>query len=71
VKFVIFDETQKKFFEIVLSNENYQRLTIKPGLWFAFQGLDKNINLVLNIADIEHNAEEVIDKNLKEIVYEW
>ena len=71
VKFVIFDEILNAFYEFILSPDNYRRLTIKPGLWFAFQGKGKDTNLVLNIADIEHNQSEVISKGLKEINYEW
>ena len=36
------------FFSVVLSPENYHRLTIKPKLWVAFKGLAK-INMLLNI----------------------
>lgn len=43
---------------IILGIENYQRLTIPPGIWMAFRGLSKNLNMLLNIADIEHNKNE-------------
>ena len=71
IKFVVFNEKSNNFFEIVLSIENYQRLTVKPGLWFAFQGLEKNCNLVLNIANIEHEPTESENKNLEDINYNW
>ena len=35
--------------------KNYARLTVPPGLWVAFQGLSKQKNIALNIADIFHN----------------
>ena len=28
-------------------------------LWFAFQGLSKNSNMLLNIANIEHGSDKV------------
>lgn len=71
IKFVIFNEETNEFFDVILSLENYQRLTITPGLWFAFQGLGKGSNMVLNIANIEHDPNEVVSKDLKEINYEW
>ena len=40
---------------------NYQRLTIPPGYWVAFQGLTTDTNLVLNIASLEHNPAEAVN----------
>jgi dTDP-4-dehydrorhamnose 3,5-epimerase len=36
IKIVVFN--QKKYYEIILSKDNYHRLTIRPGLWVSFQG---------------------------------
>lgn len=44
---------------VELSNENYQRLTVPPGIWFAFQGIKPGLNLLLNMADLEHDPAEV------------
>ena len=70
IEFVIYNEDTKKFFNVVLSQENYQRLTVKPGLWMAFRGLEKN-NMLLNLASIEHDPNEAINIDIKEINYEW
>jgi len=70
IEFVIFDENLKKFFNVKLSQDNYQRLTVKPNLWMAFKGLEDN-NMLLNLASIEHNPAESININLNEISYEW
>lgn len=70
IKFVAYDEQIKKFFSVKLSQNNYQRLTIKPGLWLAFKGL-ADFNMLLNIANIEHNTNETESKNLEEFKYEW
>ena len=70
VKFVIFDEKVNRFLTFTLSQKNYQRLTIPPNLWLAFKGLDE-VNMVLNIASIEHDASECINCDIKEIPYEW
>lgn len=75
VKFVIFDKrenskTKNQFFEIIINHENYCRLTLKPDLWFAFQGLDEH-NLILNIASIEHSPAESKNAELDFLNYNW
>lgn len=70
IKFVAYDEKIKKFFSVKLSQNNYQRLTIKPGLWLAFKGL-ADFNMLLNIANVEHDTNETESKNLEEFKYEW
>lgn len=44
--------------DITLGGDNYQRLTLPPGLWFGFQGVDAGLNLMLNLASIEHEPAE-------------
>jgi dTDP-4-dehydrorhamnose 3,5-epimerase len=64
IRFVIYDDrptstTMGKYFSINLSPiENYQRLTIQPGLWVAFEGLALGESLLLNIASIKHDPQE-------------
>jgi len=45
-------------------------LTISPNLWVAFRGVGE-YNLVINIADLEHNPDEAENISLEEIQYEW
>ena len=70
IKFVIYDEISLNFFSIKLSQKNYQRLTIKPGLWMSFQGFDQT-NILLNFANIEHDPNESISLDLDKINYDW
>ncbi len=70
IKFVVYDEETKEFFSVKLSQNNYQRLTVKPNLWMAFQGVGE-YNMLLNLASIEHNPNEAINIDLSEINYEW
>ena len=63
IKFVLYDDRQDSttfgtIQEIVISPENYQRLTVPPGIWMAFQGLGNAENILLNIASIEHDPLE-------------
>ena len=76
VKFVVFDKrsgspTFNMFNEFDISPENYYRLTIPPGVWFGFKGLDPGLNLVLNVANIPHDPEEVEHNEIPHIKYDW
>lgn len=70
IEFVVFDEQNRGFFSVILSQDNYQRLTIKPGYWLAFRGIC-DTNMLLNLASMEHNTDEVISVDLNKILYEW
>jgi dTDP-4-dehydrorhamnose 3,5-epimerase len=77
IRFVIFDDregssTKNNFFDVTLSENNYQRITIPPGVWIAFRGVGSKYNLLLNLANLEHNPTEVERKeNLSEITFKW
>ena len=76
VTFVIYDKRESsrskgKFFKVTLSQANYQRLTVPPGLWLAFKGKSNDINLILNIADMEHNPDELEKLDLDKISYNF
>jgi dTDP-4-dehydrorhamnose 3,5-epimerase len=75
VKFVLFDDRNKEdknvFREIILSRENYYRLTVPPMIWFGFQGIHCGESIVLNIADIKHHDDPVDRKNQQDFDYDW
>lgn len=72
VKFIVYDEDNNLFEEIVLSPEdNYQRLTLAPGLWMAFQGLSDGISTILDIIPDPHDPVEADNKDLSEINYDF
>ena len=76
VTFVIYDDREgsksnDRLFTVGLSPFNYQRLTIPPGLWMAFKGNGKNINLILNVANMEHNPNEIDRLDLNQIDFNW
>lgn len=63
IKFIFFDDrkesnTYQQFYEVELSVENYQRLTVQPGIWMAFKGEGEDLNLLLNISSIPHDPKE-------------
>lgn len=75
VKFVIYDDregssTQGQFKEIILSpDENYQRLTVAPGLWMAFYGEAEGISTLMDIIPEPHDPSEASRKELDDIKY--
>jgi dTDP-4-dehydrorhamnose 3,5-epimerase len=72
VKFVFFyDENPNNFHVEEIGKDIYKRLTISPGIWFGFQGLQKSGSLIMNIADIEHDPNEVIKKPLNSFNFDW
>jgi dTDP-4-dehydrorhamnose 3,5-epimerase len=76
VRFILLDNrkdspTYGNFQEVILSRENYNRLTVPPMIWLGFQGLDEKDSLLLNIANIPHNPNEMIHKKLNEIDFDW
>lgn len=76
IKFVLFDDrldstTCGQFFSIHLSRNNYQRLTVPPLVWMGVQGVSEDLNMLLNIASIPHDPEEVDQCDFQEIKYLW
>jgi len=74
VKFVILDDRMQdkpELQEVIISMENYCRITIPPMVWLGFQGLSKGNSVLLNIADMEHDPEEVDRKTITQIDYDW
>jgi len=74
IKFVLFDdrvESIKKFQEVIISLDNYYRLTVPPMVWMGFQGLSSKGSIVLNVANIVHSDDEVDRKKINEINYDW
>ena len=72
VTFVIYDDHEEgTFFKVILSPSNYNRLTVPPGLWMGFKGSGRNKNLILNIASIDHDSNEIDRLDLSQIDYDW
>jgi dTDP-4-dehydrorhamnose 3,5-epimerase len=76
IRFILYDETRSQnncsnFQEVVLSPQNYSRLTVPPNIWVAFQGLACGQSLLLNLANIPHDPLESDTKKLNEIDCDW
>lgn len=74
IRFVMHDDrpespTQGQTLAVEIGPDNYQRLTVSPGIWMAFEGLNDGLNLVLNLADMEHDPQEVERADLDKFQY--
>ena len=54
-----------------IGEERYARLTVPPGIWFGFQGIASGRSLLMNLADMAHDPDEVLRKKTSEIIYNW
>ena len=52
--------------QIQLGPANYCRLTVAPGHWVAFKGIDEGGSLLMNFADLEHDPSEAVNCDLEE-----
>ncbi len=70
IEIVAYNEDTKEFFNVKLSQSNYQRFTVGPNIWIAFRGIGE-YNTLLNLASIEHDPSESITQEISEINYVW
>lgn len=71
VKFVFCLDGADAFRVEEIGVDRYARITVPPGIWFGFQGLAAPQSLVLNIANIPHDPNEVERLKLSDIKYDW
>ncbi len=70
--FVFHSTEQKDEFRIEKIGDNcYSRLTVPPGIWFGFKGMGTRSSLLMNVADIEHDPNEVLRKSAYEFNFDW
>ena len=74
VKFYLFDDridvaSFGSFNYLELGRSNYQRLTIPPGIFVAFKGLEETENMLINVADITHDPDEAVNKPLDDQLF--
>ena len=75
IRFVIHNSDKRELTsdiceEYIIGNSNYKLLTIPPGFWVAFQGLESK-NMLHNIIDSEHDPQEADNRDLSHFKYEW
>ena len=75
IRFVIYDNRNAKkdtpeFFDVTINRDNYMRLTIPPGVWVCFKGLEES-NLLMNIIAEEHDMAESDNIPLEDINFSF
>ena len=72
VSFVFHIKDQEKYFRTEnIGEERYTRLTVPPGIWFGFQGKASGKSLLMNVADLKHDPDEVFHKPASDFSYKW
>ena len=78
IKLVLYDDrknskTRGNIQEIILSNKNHFLISIPPLIWNGFCSADKNIAVLANCSDIQHDKKEIkrIPFNDPYIPYNW
>lgn len=67
----VFIDSQGDIFQLTAGEKFYVRLTVPPGIWFAFRGLATPYSVVVNIADITHSPSEIERKSLSDMNFNW
>lgn len=78
IKFVLYDDrnnssTKKEVQELFISTENYQLVTVPPGIWNGFKGIGTETSIIANCSTVPHTQKEIIRKeyNDNSIPYDW
>lgn len=67
----VFKDIFENFREEIIGESNPRRLSVPPGLWFGFKGINSKESIILNISNIIHDDREVEKKEINEINYDW
>lgn len=71
VKFVFFINKLKKFKTIIVGEKNYKMISVPPRIWFGFKGVAKHKSLIINLASLPHNKNEILRKKKEDIKFNW
>jgi dTDP-4-dehydrorhamnose 3,5-epimerase len=78
VKLVLYDDrtgspTCSQLEEVFLGQDNYQLVTVPPGIWNGFKGYGTTEAIVCNCATIVHDPDEIerLDPFSPRIPYDW
>ena len=61
----------EKYHSETIGENRYVRITVPPGIWFGFQGVDASSSLVLNMASIQHDPTEVERMAFSDVQFNW
>ena len=66
VEFTFVTDDFQNYKKFILGEKNYGLLSIPPGIWFSFKGIDEGKNIILNLSNFEHDSSEVEKINLED-----
>ena len=67
---ICFPDDQGNIFNYTAGERSYVP-HVPPGIWFGFKGLASPYSLLMNIADIAHDPQEIERKVDLHIDYDW
>ena len=78
IKFVLYDDrisssTRGQVEELFISPENYQLVTVPPGIWNGFKCVGEKSAIVANCATLPHDPDEIERRPPDDpsIPYDW
>jgi len=71
VRFVFFDLNSNIFTDKIIGENNYKLIIIPPRIWFGFQGLGENKNLIASFSDHIFDENEIYRKDISDFNYDW
>lgn len=71
IRFVFCSGELHKFRIEEVGVEKYARITVPAGIYFGFQAIADQPSLLLNIANIQHDPNEVERLAISEIKFDW
>jgi dTDP-4-dehydrorhamnose 3,5-epimerase len=71
VKFVFSINLKNDYRIEVIGENNYNRITVPPGIWFGFKGLTQPSSLVLNVSNVLYSKDEIDQIPADSISYNW
>ena len=68
VKIVCYHDNN--FFEVIVSEQDSKRITIKPNIYYGFKGIGEK-NLIINLINNLHDENSSMNKPSNYFAYEW
>ena len=67
IKLVLFDDREKsktrgELQEIFLTTENYNLVSVPPGIWNGFKSIENKTSIIANCSDMPHDPDEMLRK---------
>ena len=71
VKFVFYSQQEDLFRVIEIREKQYSRLIVPPRIWFGVKGIKKSESIILNLANFQHDSNEILRCKKSDIKFNW